>query len=121
MTTSRARPSSQSSSSVFDRLYSKPTESSRLRQSAGKETGSTTGGVSASKNVHSKRNSSHTRRPRPVLKSKTNVVYSETTNGSSGVYDRLYSKGTASYNSKRKASSTKDESNITGENTPNLK
>eukprot|EP00536_Pseudo-nitzschia_multiseries_P001754 jgi/Psemu1/300965/fgenesh1_kg.22_\ len=100
MTSRTNRPSSQSSSSVFDRLYSKPTESSRLRQSAGKETVST-----------GKKTIPSNRRPRAVLKSKTNLVRSETKTGSSGVYDRLYSKGTASYNSKRKTNSTKDERN----------
>mmetsp|Transcript_9020 Transcript_9020/g.21957 ORF Transcript_9020/g.21957 Transcript_9020/m.21957 type:complete len:111 (+) Transcript_9020:153-485(+) len=100
MTSHTNRPSSQSSSSVFDRLYSKSTESSRLRQSAGKEPVNT-----------GKKTISSNRRPRTVLKSKTNLVRPETKNSSSGVYDRLYSKGTASYNSKKKIASANDKQN----------
>ncbi|VEU34872.1 unnamed protein product [Pseudo-nitzschia multistriata] len=107
MTYTTTRPSSKSSSSVFDRLYSKSTESSRLRQSAGKET--------TSKTIISKKKESQKHRARPVLKTKTNLVQSGTSAGSSAVYDRLYSKGTASYNSKRKTCSTKDERNVSGD------
>lgn len=114
MTTIPTHTSSQSAISVFDRLYSKSTESSRLRKStAQKETENTGGNVSASKNFNSKKNGVPRSHSRPALKSKTNVIHAQTNTGSSEVYNRLYSKGTASYNSKRKNTTTQSESRST--------
>lgn len=106
--TSRPALSSQSSSSVFDRLYSKSTESSRLRKSAGKEE-DITRNIAVSNSVGSiKKNVPNNRRLKAVTKPNTNVR-SKTGTGSSEVYNRLYSKGTASYNSKRKAVATQSQ------------
>jgi hypothetical protein len=111
MTNLPTNTSAQSSTSVFDRLYSKSTESSRLRKSTtAKETENTCGNVSASKFSNSNENGVPRSHSRPALKSKTNVVRSQTNTGSSEVYNRLYSKGTASYNSKRKTSTTQSQS-----------
>lgn len=111
MTTLPIHTSCQDSTSVFDRLYSKSTESSRLRKSAaGKET-ENTGDISALKSFNSyKRIPPRSQPPRLALKSKTNLISSQTLAGSSEVYNRLYSKGTASYNSKRKIITKKSQS-----------
>mmetsp|Transcript_27718 Transcript_27718/g.57459 ORF Transcript_27718/g.57459 Transcript_27718/m.57459 type:complete len:119 (-) Transcript_27718:386-742(-) len=64
----------------------------------------------------------HRNKSRPALKSKTNMVRSQKKNGSSEVYNRLYSKGTASYNSKRKTVvSTQSQSKTHGEKNVQMK
>mmetsp|Transcript_21012 Transcript_21012/g.33818 ORF Transcript_21012/g.33818 Transcript_21012/m.33818 type:complete len:127 (+) Transcript_21012:71-451(+) len=94
-------------SSVFDRLYSKSTESSRIR----KTTGPVTNQNFLTRDDDDKHHgSSSTTKPRPKTGPKGNRVVAPTTTttipASGGVHDRLYSKGTASYNSKRKAASS---------------
>ena len=84
------------SDSVFDRLYSKSTESSRSRTSA-KETESST-----AKTVSSKRVIPRNNQTRPAAPPKTYTYQSKSNSGSSDVFSRLYSSGTESYNSKRK-------------------
>ena len=97
--------SSGSSTSVFDRLYSKSTESSRMRKSAVKKECENAGDTSGSNFFKSNNRIPHRSRRRSPLRSKTNQIRSLTDNAnSSEVYNRLYSKGTASYNSKRKIS-----------------
>jgi len=120
MTTHPTRSSSRSSSSsVFDRLYSKSTESS-LRKSAGKEE-ENSGNVSASKNISSSnKNGPNGRCLKVVAKRKTNNVRSKTGTGSSEVYNRLYSKGTASYNSKRKTVVTGSQSESSSSSNNNV-
>jgi hypothetical protein len=114
MTTIPIHTSSQSSTSVFDRLYSKSTESSRSRKStAQKATENIDGNVSGSKVFNSKKNGAPRSHSRPALKSKTNVIHVQNNTGSSEVYNRLYSKGTASYNSKRKTTATQSVSKST--------
>jgi hypothetical protein len=122
MSSSRRTPSTTApkcSSSVYDRLYSKSTESSRrLRNSAGKED-ENTNGVSISKknisNSSSKKNLPKSRHKTVVKSSQKNARSTRTgtratsaSAASSEVYNRLYSNGTASYNSKRKTASTSD-------------
>jgi hypothetical protein len=123
---SRRTPSTTTpkcSSSVYDRLYSKSTESSRrLRKSAGKEEDENSNGVSISKKNISSSSSSSSSKNLPKSRHKTVVKSSQKKNArsttrrtgtgtktstsasaaSSEVYNRLYSKGTVSYNSKRK-------------------
>jgi hypothetical protein len=123
MSSPRRTPSTTTpkcSSSVYDRLYSKSTESSRrLRKSAGKEDENTNIGVSISKkNISgssSKKNLPKSRHKTVVKSSqknarstRTGTRATSTSAASSEVYNRLYSKGTASYNSKRKTASTSD-------------
>ena len=96
--------SHQTSASVFDRLYSKSTESSRLRKSAAEKESENASNVSASDFFNSKKHVPRRGRQRSPLKSRTNFARSRTNADSSEIYNRLYSKGTASYNSKRKNS-----------------
>mmetsp|Transcript_32 Transcript_32/g.83 ORF Transcript_32/g.83 Transcript_32/m.83 type:complete len:127 (+) Transcript_32:108-488(+) len=126
MTTHPTSSSSQNSTSVFDRLYSKSTESSRLRKSAAENETEGNGNISASKYLSSSTTTTktvpHRNKSRPALKSKTNMVRSQKKNGSSEVYNRLYSKGTASYNSKRKTVvSTQSQSKTHGEKNVQMK
>ena len=121
MSSSRRTPSTTTtpkcSSSVYDRLYSKSTESSRrLRKSAGKEDENTNGVSVSKKNISSssKRDLPKSRH-KTVMKSSQKSIRSTRTGirgtsaaASSEVYSRLYSKGTASCNSKRKTVSTTD-------------
>jgi hypothetical protein len=98
---------SQGSSSVFDRLYAKSTESSRVRKST----------VDLTKNFlvrEDDKDKNQDQHRKPKMTTKPRSVTSTTTNaigGTGGVHDRLYSKGTASYNSKRVASSAKSDNN----------
>ena len=118
MSSSRRTPSTTSSSSVYDRLYSKSTESSRrLRKSAGKEDENTNGVSISKKNISSSSSKKNLPKSRhkTVMKSSQKNIRSTRTGirdtsaaASSEVYSRLYSKGTASYNSKRKTVSTTD-------------
>ena len=118
MLSSRRTPSTTSSSSVYDRLYSKSTESSRrLRKSAGKEDENTNGVSISKKNISSSSSKKNLPKSRhkTVMKSSQKSIRSTRTGirgtsaaASSEVYSRLYSKGTASYNSKRKTASTTD-------------
>mmetsp|Transcript_10666 Transcript_10666/g.25675 ORF Transcript_10666/g.25675 Transcript_10666/m.25675 type:complete len:128 (+) Transcript_10666:81-464(+) len=104
MTATPIHISRQNSTSVFDRLYSKSTESSRLRKSAAEKESENAGNASASKFFNSNKRVPHRSRHRSPLKSRTNAVSSQKKTDSSEIYNRLYSKGTASYNSKRKIS-----------------
>lgn len=123
MSSSRRTPSTTTttpkcSSSVYDRLYSKSTESSRrLRKSAGKEDENTNGVSISKKNISSSSSKKNLPKSRhkTVIKSSHKSIRSTRAGirgtsaaASSEVYSRLYSKGTASYNSKRKTASTTD-------------
>ncbi len=98
--------SSSGSSSVFDRLYSKSTESQRMRRAAApdavvpkifvpRDDGESDG---SKKNLPKNRYKTAAK-PKEVRARTTTTA---TTGTSGGVYERLYSKGTASYSAKRK-------------------
>ena len=94
-----------SSSSVFDRLYSKSTESSRVRKSVAPVNKNN---ILTRQDDDKKKSSSSTLMQK---KNKNRIATSgkkttTTIPSTGGIYDRLYSSGTASYNSKRKATTT---------------
>ena len=99
----------RSSSSVFDRLYSTSTESSRSRKLTVSKENENKDNSSASNFVASNKKVPPIRNSRPVLKSRSNGIRSHVNSQSSDVYNRLYSTGTKSYNSKRKIDSPQSQ------------
>ena len=100
MTTLPDHTQPRSSASIFDRLYAKSTESSRSRKSAtSRETGNADN-IPTLESLNSNERHPRRRHLRTALKSKSNILPSQ--NRSSDVFNRLYSKGTESCNSKRK-------------------
>ena len=106
--------SSSSSSSVFDRLYSKSTESARIRKTTPKE-------PTVPKNILEREDEENQKNSHNIMVKKSSGRKSvpikrgvshkkklmNTTNGTnSSVYDRLYSKSTASSKSKRSGTTT---------------
>jgi hypothetical protein len=95
------------SSSVFDRLYSKSTESSRIRKCVAPVT---------NKNILTRQDdeprfpamkkengSNRMGKPASSTRGTKTSTFAPTVPSTGGIHDRLYSSGTASYNSKRKA------------------
>ncbi|KAG7356247.1 hypothetical protein IV203_000933 [Nitzschia inconspicua] len=111
--TSTTAATKSSGSSVFDRLYSKSTESSRVRKSVAPVT---------DKNILTRQDDTRhqavtphssipKKRSHPTKNTvRTRIVAPVSSKCGPGIHDRLYSKGTASYNSKRKAATTGVES-----------
>jgi hypothetical protein len=95
-----------SSSSVFDRLYSKSTESSRVRKSVAPVTKNNflTRQDDDKKKPSMRKNRIVGKSTGAVKKTSSTSHIAQTIPTTGGIYDRLYSSGTASYNSKRKAS-----------------
>jgi hypothetical protein len=104
--------SKSSGSTVFDRLYSNSTESSRVRKSVAPVTKTNILTRQDDKNhktrITPSSSSLQTKSHSNIMQSKNNrsggPVLANSSTCSGGVHDRLYSKGTASYNSKRKTS-----------------
>jgi hypothetical protein len=113
MPSTTAPSKSTGGSSVFDRLYSKSTESSRVRKTVAPVTDSNIlirhddkKPAAASTSLQKKIRPKTTNRPKNVR------TVAPSSSGSTGIHDRLYSKGTASYNSKRKAAGKESTSTV---------
>jgi hypothetical protein len=98
-----------SESTVFDRLYSKSTESSRVRKIVAPVTEKnvlTRQDVKDHRVTNTLSSSLQTKSHSNIMRSKSNYTLSSpsvnNSTSSGGIHDRLYSKGTASYNSKRR-------------------
>jgi hypothetical protein len=98
---------------VYDRLYSKSTESSRVRKSVAPVTEKNFLTRSDDKKLSgNSKNPSLKTLPKKAKVTCSKRVCTATLSSSSalGIHDRLYSKGTASYNSKKKGGKSASDS-----------